>query len=311
MNKSPAFQWYPKDILASARVQEMSLAEEGAYRRLLDFCWINGSIPADAERCARLIGKGATVEIAKICQEMFTPDSQDASRMIHDRLEQEREKQAANSLARQKASAARWAKPGSGMNGNGSSSGNGNGDTSGSGSTGGGHAKQMQNASKWNANGMQTQSFSSANASASAIASAFSSGEENGGGSEAASSMAGCEGSELLQGEGSRKFARSQISVLSAPKRETLDEYLLRKQLEYPEHDVRKVHADFVRKCGSAEYPHLKNTPRCFDKWIAGQDLEFESAGGAQTFAGKGIDAQKNREEFAKLIARKYGGARQ
>ena len=32
MAKSPAFQWYPRDILASARVAEMSLAEEGADR---------------------------------------------------------------------------------------------------------------------------------------------------------------------------------------------------------------------------------------------------------------------------------------
>ncbi len=60
MNKSPAFQWYPKDILSSARVQEMSLAEEGAYRRALDFCWLNGSLPADTEKLARVIGKGAS-----------------------------------------------------------------------------------------------------------------------------------------------------------------------------------------------------------------------------------------------------------
>jgi uncharacterized protein YdaU (DUF1376 family) len=111
-NKSPAFQWYPKDILASARVQEMSLAEEGAYRRLLDFCWLGGSIPADEKRCARLIGKGATPEIAKVCLEMFSPHPEDESKMIHDRLEVERAKQESNSKARQQAAKARWKKPG-------------------------------------------------------------------------------------------------------------------------------------------------------------------------------------------------------
>lgn len=92
-NKSPAYQWYPKDILASARVAEMSLAEEGAYRRLLDFCWLNGSIPADERRVARIVGKGATVEIARICMEMFIPHPEDETRLIHDRLEIERAKQ--------------------------------------------------------------------------------------------------------------------------------------------------------------------------------------------------------------------------
>jgi uncharacterized protein YdaU (DUF1376 family) len=118
-NKSPAFQWYPKDILASARVQEMSLAEEGAYRRLLDYCWLNGSVPRDEKRCARLIGKGCTPETAKYVLEMFTVDPNDESRMIHDRLEIEREKQESNSKARQAAAEARWNKQGTSVNGNG------------------------------------------------------------------------------------------------------------------------------------------------------------------------------------------------
>ena len=36
MEKSPAFQWYPRDILTSIRVLEMSLEQECCYRRLLD-----------------------------------------------------------------------------------------------------------------------------------------------------------------------------------------------------------------------------------------------------------------------------------
>lgn len=111
-NKSPAFQWYPKDILASARVQMMSLSEECAYRRLLDFCWINGSVPADAARAARLVGKGCTVEVVKIALEMFETDPNDETKLIHDRLEVERIKQESNSKVRQAAAEARWNKQG-------------------------------------------------------------------------------------------------------------------------------------------------------------------------------------------------------
>lgn len=114
MNKSPAFQWYPKDVLASARVQEMSLAEEGAYRRLIDYCWLNGDVPADPQRCARLIGKGATEEIAKVVLEMFIPSPTNPDRMIHDRLEIERKKQEEHSKERsesgKRGAKTRWAK---------------------------------------------------------------------------------------------------------------------------------------------------------------------------------------------------------
>lgn len=119
-NKSPAYQWYPKDILASARVQMMSLAEEGAYRRLLDYCWINGSVPNDSAKAARLIGKGCTAEIAKVALEMFIPHPTDSDKLLHERIEAEREKQKSNSNARRKASAARWNKQGKSADGRGS-----------------------------------------------------------------------------------------------------------------------------------------------------------------------------------------------
>ena len=45
--KAPAFQWYPKDYLSDLNVVVMTLEEEGAYRRLMDYCWLHGSIPDD------------------------------------------------------------------------------------------------------------------------------------------------------------------------------------------------------------------------------------------------------------------------
>jgi hypothetical protein len=91
--KSPAFQWYPTDYLGSQRVQMMSLEQEGAYCRLIWYCWQHGSIPSGAEDAARLIGKGCSVELANSVLGMFQP-SKEPGRLMHDRLEMEREKQA-------------------------------------------------------------------------------------------------------------------------------------------------------------------------------------------------------------------------
>lgn len=108
MAKSPAFQWYPKDILSSVRVAEMSLAEEGAYRRLIDFCWLNGSIPADPIRASRVVGKGCTREITEAVLPMFTPDPNDPTRLVHDRLEEERRRQKERSVKCSASANARW-----------------------------------------------------------------------------------------------------------------------------------------------------------------------------------------------------------
>lgn len=88
--KSPAFQFYAGDWLSSQRVALMSLEEEGAYIRLLAFCWQHGSIPAEPEQIARLIGKGASTTLATTLATMFEPGGEG---LIHRRLEDEREKQ--------------------------------------------------------------------------------------------------------------------------------------------------------------------------------------------------------------------------
>lgn len=101
MNKSPAFQFYPSDWLGSQRVSLMTLEEEGAYIRLLAYCWQHGSVPADPEAVARLIGKGATTTLASRVLTMFQPPLQPplvaplsgGTILIHERLEDERSKQ--------------------------------------------------------------------------------------------------------------------------------------------------------------------------------------------------------------------------
>ena len=58
-------------------------------------------------------------------------------------------------------------------------------------------------------------------------------------------------------------------------------EYLNRKQLEFPQHNVKEVYADFLSKCGSEKYPKMKPTRRKFDEWLENEhtvisDEEFE-----------------------------------
>lgn len=89
--KPPAFQFYAAEYLADEHVQLMTLEEEGAYIRLLAFCWREGSIPGEKGALSRLC-KGASEMVISTVLERFTcaPNS---GRLIHARLEVEREKQ--------------------------------------------------------------------------------------------------------------------------------------------------------------------------------------------------------------------------
>ncbi len=65
-------------------------------------------------------------------------------------------------------------------------------------------------------------------------------------------------------------------SAAAIPENETLTDYLLRKQLEFPHFNVQKIYDEFVLLCGSEKYPKMKNSKRQFDKWLEEQDVEFE-----------------------------------
>ena len=54
LKKSPAFQWYPRDYMADALVVSMTLEQEGAYRRLMDVCWLEAGLPTTTEELWRL-----------------------------------------------------------------------------------------------------------------------------------------------------------------------------------------------------------------------------------------------------------------
>lgn len=91
---SPAFQFYPKDFLSDEKQVRMSLAAVGIYMRLICHCWNEGSLPADLVSLARLSGatKRQITELWPSIGICFRETAE--GRLIHPRLEREREKQA-------------------------------------------------------------------------------------------------------------------------------------------------------------------------------------------------------------------------
>lgn len=82
--KRETIEWNMKDILSSTRVNNMSLAEEGAYRRALDYFWKDGYLPNDVNMIAKIIGKDCTLEIATVVKSMFTVSSRFPGQLTHD-----------------------------------------------------------------------------------------------------------------------------------------------------------------------------------------------------------------------------------
>lgn len=56
MNKRATwFRFYPADWLLDPHVTQMTLAQQGAYMRLLAYAWWNGGIPSDPRDVERLV----------------------------------------------------------------------------------------------------------------------------------------------------------------------------------------------------------------------------------------------------------------
>jgi len=53
--KSPAFQWYPNDAQNDEAVRLMNNREFGIYVKLLGLNWVEGSIPNDPKKLAKLV----------------------------------------------------------------------------------------------------------------------------------------------------------------------------------------------------------------------------------------------------------------
>lgn len=93
-DRSPAFQFYPKDFITDERVWRMSLQQRGAYITLLCACWLEQSLPSEIDALAKIVGVPETAfrKFWPGIQPCFT--MRDDGRMVQKRLEMEREKQA-------------------------------------------------------------------------------------------------------------------------------------------------------------------------------------------------------------------------
>lgn len=90
--KSPAFQFYPKDFLTDEAVDLMTLEQRGAYITLLCKQWLNGSIPSNEDALKSMCGNpGNWDEVWFGIGSCFVQN--DEGRLVNPRLEKERKKQ--------------------------------------------------------------------------------------------------------------------------------------------------------------------------------------------------------------------------
>lgn len=89
----PSFDVYASDLMASEEYALATLHERGLLLTLLNYCWVNGSIPADHSKMARLL----QLDIADInnatndlIQKHLVPSPQDATRLYSPELERQR-----------------------------------------------------------------------------------------------------------------------------------------------------------------------------------------------------------------------------
>lgn len=102
MSKSPAFQFYASDFLASTL--SMSTEEIGAYIILLCIQWDQGGIPADQEKCARIARCGVDT-VASIWHKFGISEG---PLVKNKRLEEVRAKQKDRRLIQAENASKRW-----------------------------------------------------------------------------------------------------------------------------------------------------------------------------------------------------------
>jgi uncharacterized protein YdaU (DUF1376 family) len=87
----------------------MDLAQEGAYRRLMDTCWLENGLPADPAILWRLAKAESRDHFERhLWPAMSHKFLERGGKLYHPRLDDERRKQRKNRKARQLAANARW-----------------------------------------------------------------------------------------------------------------------------------------------------------------------------------------------------------
>jgi hypothetical protein len=91
--KAPAFQFYAAEFLSDENVVLMTNQEVGCYIKLMAYCWREGSIPADVAKIGRLCGELDMPTLWPSISCCFDAQEGNTARLVHPRLEKERNKQ--------------------------------------------------------------------------------------------------------------------------------------------------------------------------------------------------------------------------
>jgi uncharacterized protein YdaU (DUF1376 family) len=91
--KSPAFQWYPKDCDTDENVRAMDDREFGFYVRCLNHSWLNNGLPSDPVEIVRIIGRPKSY-IDKVWPRVSKCFRLDGDRLVNNRQEEERQSRA-------------------------------------------------------------------------------------------------------------------------------------------------------------------------------------------------------------------------
>lgn len=105
--KSPAYQYYPKDMETDEVVKLMNNRQRGIYHRLLDHNWLEGSIPAEIGHLATLVHENLK-DFEAMWPLISKKFRKKGSRLTNPRQERERKKQKTFSKKQADAAHKRW-----------------------------------------------------------------------------------------------------------------------------------------------------------------------------------------------------------
>jgi uncharacterized protein YdaU (DUF1376 family) len=112
MSKLPAFLLYAADFIVGTA--EMSLAETGAFILLLCHQWDKGTLPAEAEKLARLVHAGSEEErqaVNEVLKKFAANKNGLQNRRLEDVRSVQQEYRKRRTQAAKKAAGVRWGKP--------------------------------------------------------------------------------------------------------------------------------------------------------------------------------------------------------
>lgn len=111
--KAPAFQFFPRDFLASPKVDRMAMTERGAYITLLSRCWMDNGLPMDMGELAYFCRmKPSQFERLWTNGQLGKCFHERAGKFHNERLDAERKKQTANRQRQSDNAKAGWQKRG-------------------------------------------------------------------------------------------------------------------------------------------------------------------------------------------------------